>query len=41
MGAKNRVMVDSELSEEFEIKVWMNQGSALSPCLLQQMLSVR
>ena len=29
-GAKTRVRVDSELSEEFEIKVGMHQGSVLS-----------
>ena len=28
-GAKTRVRVDSELSEEFEAKVWMHQGSVL------------
>ena len=27
------VRVDSELSEEFEVKVWMHQGSVLSPFL--------
>ena len=30
-GAKKRVRVDSELSEEFEAKVGMHQGSVLSP----------
>ena len=30
-GAKTRVRVDSELSEEFEVKVEMHQGSVLSP----------
>ena len=30
-GAKTRVRVDSELSEEFEVKVGMHQGSVLSP----------
>ena len=29
-GAKTRVRVDSELSEEFEVKVGMHQGSVLS-----------
>ena len=29
--AKTRVRVDSELSEEFEVKVGMHQGSVLSP----------
>ena len=32
-GAKTRVRVDSELSEEFEVKVWMHQGSVMSPFL--------
>ena len=30
-GAKTRVRVDSELSEEFEVKVGMHQESVLSP----------
>ena len=30
-GAKIRVRVDSELSEEFEVKVGIHQGSVLSP----------
>ena len=29
-GAKTRVRVDSDLSEEFEVKVGMHQGSVLS-----------
>ena len=29
--AKTVVTVDSELSEVFEVKVWMHQGSVLSP----------
>ena len=33
--AKTRVRVDSKLPEEFEVKVGMDQGSALSPFLLQ------
>ena len=32
-GAKPRVRVDSELSDGFEVKVRMHQGSALSPIL--------
>ena len=32
--AKTRVRVDSELPEELEVKVGMQQGSVLSPCLL-------
>ena len=30
-GGKTRVRVDSELSEEFVVKVWMHQGPVLSP----------
>ena len=30
-GAKRRVIVDCELSEEFEVKVGIHQGSVLSP----------
>ena len=33
-GAKTMVGVDSELSEEFEVKVGMYQGSVLLPFLL-------
>ena len=29
-GAKTRIREDSELSEEFEVKVGMHQGSVLS-----------
>ena len=32
-GAKKRVRVDSELSEDFEVKVAMHQGCVLSPFL--------
>ena len=32
-GTKTRVRVDSELSEEFEAKVGMHQGSVLPPFL--------
>ena len=32
-GAKTRVRVESELSEEFEVIVGMHQGSVLSPFL--------
>ena len=32
-GAVTRVKVDSELSEEFDAKVIMHQGSVLSPIL--------
>ena len=35
-GAKRRVRVDSELSEEFEVKVGMLQGSMLSSFLFLQ-----
>ena len=33
-GAKTRVRVDSQLSEEFEAKMGMHQGSALSNFLI-------
>ena len=33
-GAKIRVRVDSELSEELEVEVGINQGSVLSPFLI-------
>ena len=39
-GAKTRVRVDSELSEEFEVKVGMHQGSVLSPFLFAVMVDV-
>ena len=39
-GAKTRVRVDSELSEEFEVKVGMHQGSVLSPFLLAVVVDV-
>ena len=29
-GAKTRVILDSELSEEFEVKLGMHQGSVMS-----------
>ena len=32
-GAKTRVRVDTETSEELEVNVWMHQGSLLSPFL--------
>ena len=32
-GVKTRIRVDSELSEEFEVKEGMHQGSVLSPFL--------
>ena len=34
-GANTRVREDSEMSEEFEVKVRMHQGSVLSPLFLQ------
>ena len=34
-GAKARVRVDSELSEEFVVKVGIHQGSVLSVFVLQ------
>ena len=39
-GAKTRVRVDSELSEEFEVKVGMHQGSVLSPFLFAVVIDV-
>ena len=38
--AKTRVRVDSELSEEFEVKVGMHQGSLLSPFLFAVVVDV-
>ena len=40
MGAKTRVRVDSELSEEFEVKVGMYQGSVLSSFLFALLVDV-
>ena len=39
-GAKTMVRVDSELSEEFEFKVWMHQGSVLSYFLFSVVVDV-
>ena len=39
-GAKVRVRVDSELSEEFDIKVRMHQGSLLLPFRLEVVVDV-
>ena len=39
-GAKTKTRVDSELSEEFEVKVEMHQGSVLSPFILAVMIDV-
>ena len=39
-GAKTRVRVDSELSEEFEVIVGMHQGSVLSPFLFSVVVDV-
>ena len=39
-GEKTRVRVDSELSEEFEVKVGMHQGSVLSPFLIAVVVDV-
>ena len=38
--AKTKVGVYSELSEEFEVKVGMHQGSVLSPFLLEVVVDV-
>ena len=39
-GAKIRVRVGSELSEEFEVNVGMHQGSVLSPFLFAVVVDV-
>ena len=39
-GAKKSVRVDSELSEEFEVKVLMHQGSVLSHFLFAVVVDV-
>ena len=39
-GAETRVRVDFELSEEFEVKVGMHQGSVLSPFHLVEVVDV-
>ena len=39
-GAKTRVRVDSELSEEFEVKVGMHQGSVQSPFIFALVVDV-
>ena len=39
-GAKTRVRVDSELSEEFKAKVGMHQGSVLSPFLFAVLIDI-
>ena len=39
-GAKTRVRVDSDLSEEFEVKVGMHQGSVLSPFIFAVVVDV-
>ena len=39
-SAKTRVMVGSELSEEFDVKVGIYQGSVLSPFLFALVLDV-
>ena len=39
-GAKTRVRVDSELTEAFEVKVGMHQGSVLSPFLFALVVDV-
>ena len=39
-GALTGVRVDSELSEEFEVKVGMHQGSVLSPFLFEVVIDV-
>ena len=39
-GAKTRVRVDSELSEELQAKVGMHQGSMLSPFLFALVVDI-
>ena len=39
-GAKTRVRVNSELSEKFEVKVWMQQGYVLSPSFFAVVVDV-
>ena len=39
-GAKTRVRVDSELSEEFQANVWMHRGSVLSPFIYAVLVDV-
>ena len=39
-GAKTKVRVDIELSEEFEVRVGMHQGSVLSPFLFAVVVDV-
>ena len=39
-GAKTRVRIDSELSEEFEVKVGIHQGSVLSPFIIAVVVDV-
>ena len=39
-GAKTRARVDSQLSEEFEVKVMMHQGSVLSPFIFSLVVDV-
>ena len=39
-GAKTRVRVDCELSEQFKVKEWMHQGSVLSPFLFAVVVDV-
>ena len=38
--AKTRITLDSELSEEFEVKVGMHEGSVLSPFLFAVVVDV-
>ena len=39
-GTKTRIKVDSELSEEFKVKVGMHQRSVLSPFILAVVVDV-
>ena len=39
-GAETKLRVDSELLDEFEVKVGMHQGSVLSPFLFALVIDV-
>ena len=40
MREKRQIRDDSELLEEFEVKVWMHQGSVLSPFIFAVVVDV-
>ena len=39
-GAKTRVKVDTELSEDFQVKMWMHQRSVLSAFLFAVVVDI-